>query len=123
MTAETTKKPGNGVLEAYWEQGWEGRIEYCFFPDSAKQQTSRGPQFIKEGQYLRIFAPDGAILWSGKIRFKYRKKWLFFYQRHELPNEIWHDLTQKGVPYKDWIAWFWNGLRAELLCDEPAPVK
>ena len=110
----TTKRCGNGRLMAYWEQGWEGRIEYGFEPDM--RDASAGPCFIRNGDYLRIFSPDACVLWEGDVRLVPRRRWLLIRQQHDLGNDVWHDLTQAGVAYKDWIFWFWNGLRAEIVC-------
>ena len=108
-----TKRCGNGRLMAYWEQGWEGRIEYGFEPDM--RDASAGPYFIQNGDYLRIFSSDACVLWEGSVRFVPRRKWLFMLQHHDLDNGSWNGSTQAGVAYKDWISWFWNGLRAELV--------
>jgi len=51
-----------GKLEAYWEQGWEGRIAFAFQADRATM-----PYFLKNGDQLTIYAEDGTAVWSGTI--------------------------------------------------------
>ena len=113
----TEGKIVHGRLLGYWEQGMEGRIDYCLEPDRPEDRVDgKWPIPIENGQFLRIFDHDGRVLWAGEIKLKSRRHWLFFYQQHDLPNDIWNDFTQSGVPYKKWIAWFWQKppLRAEL---------
>lgn len=88
-----------GHLEAYWEQGWEGRIEFFFVPDDGQR-----PLPIQAGDHLTIFNEDGTVLWSGQIEWV-RKNW---WQRHQLDNDVWSWHKQKGVKYADWIGWFWH---------------
>ncbi len=52
----------NGTLLAYYEQGWDGRIEFFFQPDDATEFIP-----LQNGQYLTLFDEDGKTLWSGKI--------------------------------------------------------
>ena len=106
-----------GVLEGYWEQGMEGRIEYAFLPDDpAERFEGKWPILIADGQYLKIYKDEENILWEGEIKLVARRRGLFFPEKHDLPNDIWSDFKQKGVPYKNWIAWFWQKppYRAEL---------
>ncbi len=113
----TEGKIVHGRLIGYWEQGMEGRIDYCLDPDRPEDRVDgKWPIPIENGQFLRIFDHDGRLLWAGEIKLKPRRRWLFFTQRHNLPNGVWNDFTQSGVPYKKWIAWFWQDppLRAEL---------
>ncbi len=110
-----TQKRLTGQLEAYWEQGMEGRIEYAFYPDDpALREAGTLPIWLKNGHFLRIFDGDD-VLWEGEIQFVSRRGW-FRDEQHDLPNGIWHDAKQKGVSYAQWIAWFWQKppLRAEL---------
>ena len=101
----------NGHLEAYWEQGWEGRIEYCFFDIDRKELL-----FLKNGDRLTIYAEGDSILWSGEIHFV-RRGWC---DRHQLDAGIWSDSKQKGVSYKNWMAWFWHkpSLKGDLNIKE-----
>lgn len=57
-----------GLLEAYWEQGWEGRVEYALFVEELGS-----PFFLATGQRLTIHAGDGSVLWSGVVRLVRRK--------------------------------------------------
>ncbi len=117
MEKETKRKTIHGRLSGYWEQGMEGRIDYTLEPDDPKDRVDgKWPIPIQNGQFLRIFDENGRVLWAGEIKLKSRRRWLFFYEKHDLPNDIWNDWTQKGVPYKTWIGWFWQrpSLRAEL---------
>ncbi len=112
--------PGNGKLDAYWEQGWEGRVAYSFLPDRTAPPIA--PRFLENGDLLRIYSPDNSVLWEGTVRLVPRRKWLFFRQKHDLDNDIWNGSTQAGVPYRDWIRWFWKGYRAELSAPGAAPA-
>lgn len=87
----------DGLLEAYWEQGWEGRIEYALFIEGQS-----APLFLVNGQRLTIHAEDGSVLWSGVVRLV-RRKWR---EQHNLPSGIWSYEKQAGVSYALWIAWF-----------------
>lgn len=100
----------HGYLEAYWEQGWEGRIEYAL---SFERQSA--PFFLANGQHLTIYAPDDAILWQGRLHFVGRGR-----EQHTLPTGIWADVKQESVPYGRWIAWFLErpALRATVVEDE-----
>lgn len=104
-----------GCLEAYWEQGWEGRIEWAFAPDRALHPDAPLVIFLENGQQLTVFAPTGQPLWSGSIKLRPRRFW----DRHSLKADIWSWTTQRGVRYADWIGWFWRvpelGLRAALV--------
>lgn len=97
----------HGCLEAYWEQGWEGRIEYSLAVDGWSH-----PFILVDGQYLTIFAPDGAVLWQGWLHFVGRGR-----ERHRLPTGIWAYTKQKGLSYGQWMAWFLHQppLRATVL--------
>ncbi|MCB0932124.1 MAG: hypothetical protein KDB71_09530 [Mycobacterium sp.] len=101
----------NGELEAYWEQGWEGRVEFAFQFDG-----NATPFFLSNGQRLTIFDADGSVLWSGEIRFVKRR----FFDKHQLDADIWAYVKQKGVSYADWMDWFWRKppLKAKLEFDQ-----
>jgi len=102
----------HGQLEAYWEQGWEGRIEYALAITGGD-----APFFLCTGQYLTIYTADDHILWQGRLHFVSRGR-----ERHKLNFGIWADAKQQGVPYARWIAWFVQQppLRAMVIDDEPA---
>ena len=108
----------HGLLEGYWEQGWEGRIEYSLFIEGLGH-----PFFLESGDRLTIFNEDGSVLWSGTLRFAARKP----RENHNMPNEIWADTKQAGVPYAQWIEWFWRKppLKAtyEVVEDKTMEVK
>lgn len=100
-----------GELLAYWEQGWEGRIEFAFhFEGNLK------PFFLENGQILTIYNTDGNILWTGKIQYVKRG----FFDHHKLKADIWAYTKQKGVSYADWMDWFWRkpALKAKLEIEE-----
>ena len=95
-----------GKLEAYWEQGWEGRIAFAFQADGATM-----PYFLKNGDQLTIYAEDGTAVWSGTIQWVRRRFW----ERHQLDAGIWATHKQRGVTYGQWgvtygqwLAWFWQ---------------
>lgn len=88
-----------GELVAYWEQGWEGRIEFVFQADA-----SNTPYFLKNGDRLTILDEAGTILWSGQIRWVPVRFW----DRYRNTESIWSYQKQKGVAYGQWLAWFWR---------------
>lgn len=96
-----------GEIVAYWEQGWEGRIEFAF------QSSDAELTFLKNGDRLTIFSPEGVILWTGTIHLVPRRCW----DRHQLTVSIWSDRKQKGVAYGQWMDWFWRQppLSAQLI--------
>ncbi len=88
-----------GELVAYWEQGWEGRIEFAFQADGSTM-----PIFLKNGDRLTILDENDTILWSGKIHWVRRRFW----DRHQLDAGIWSYQKQKGFSYGQWLDWFWR---------------
>lgn len=98
-----------GTLEAYWEQGWEGRIEYAFAPDVRLPH----PLFLAQGDHLTIWSAQGAVLWQGDIDFVSVRWWD---RRPPDPIQVWAYTKQRGVRYADWLLWFWQRppLRAML---------
>ena len=102
----------HGELEAYWEQGWEGRVEYALHVEGTK-----GPFFLANGQHLTIYMMITTILWSGRIKFVKRNNW---FDKHKLDAGIWSWVKQKGVSYADWMDWFWRKppLKAKLIIEE-----
>jgi hypothetical protein len=104
----------HGYLEAYWEQGWEGRIEYAL-----GMEGRPAPLFLADGQHLTIYAPDDTILWQGRLRFVGRGR-----ERHNLPTGVWADGKQEEVPYDRWLGWFLHEppLRAAMM-DEPTAAE
>ena len=86
----------SGVLEAYWEQGWEGFIGY-----SVQIEGQPGPSFLQNGDYLTIYAADGHILWEGTIELVSRRN-----EQHSLHMGIWADTKQAGLTYDQWVRWF-----------------
>lgn len=106
-----------GHLLAWWEQGMEGGILYAFEPDAPPTaEKPPYPIFLQNGHFLRIFDPSGTPLWQGTIQLVSRRRWGLFLEKHELPQPIWNNSKQKGLPYRVWISWFWQDppLRAEL---------
>ena len=97
----------DGKIFAYWEQGMEGRIEFAFQPVDSDR-----PIFLESGQYLTIYGENGEVIWSGHINLVRRRFW----DRHNLQEPIWSYQKQKGVPYKQWLEWFWRkpSLKARL---------
>ncbi|HKJ38327.1 MAG TPA: hypothetical protein VJ972_06100 [Anaerolineales bacterium] len=101
----------NGELEAYWEQGMEGRIDFAFTFEGNKQ-----PFFLQNGHHLTVYQLDETILWEGRIQFVKRG----FFDKHRLKTDIWSDAKQKGVSYADWMDWFWRKppLKAKLIVEK-----
>lgn len=102
----------HGELEAYWEQGWEGRIEYAL-----QFEGNQKPFFLENGQHLTIYNENGDIVWSGKLKLVRRNNW---FDKHQLDANIWSWTKQKGVSYAEWMAWFWHKppLKAKLIIEE-----
>ena len=101
-----------GELEAYWEQGWEGRIDFAF-----QFSGNQEPFILQNGQQLTIYDTNEKVLWSGKIQLVKRNMW---WDNHKLDAEIWSWVKQKGVSYADWMDWFWRKppLKAKLEMEE-----
>lgn len=104
----------SGELEAYWEQGWEGRIDFAF-----QFEGNEAPFILQNGHQLTIYDTDEKILWSGKIQLVKRSTW---WDNHKLDAGIWSYVKQKGVSYADWMDWFWRKppLKAKLEIEESA---
>jgi len=83
----------NGKLEAYYEQGWEGRIEFAF-----QFEGNQIPFFLENGQHLTIYRENGDVLWFGTIKFVRKNNW---FDKHKLGTNIWSWTKQKGVSYAD----------------------
>ena len=100
-----------GHLEAWWEQGMEGRIEYALAVKDINH-----PIFLENGQRLIIFAPDGRELWSGRLHFVARKH----REKHNLDSGIYAYTKQYGVSYAQWMDWFNHKppLEAQVLIPE-----
>ena len=100
-----------GHLEANWEQGWEGRIDFAFQPDDSPH-----PIFLQSGHCLTILNADGTTLWSGTIQFVARGG----RDNHNLDAGIWAYEKQKDVTYAQWMDWFWRKppLKATLEIEE-----
>ena len=94
----------NGTLLAYYEQGWDGRIEFFFQPDDSQEFIP-----LQNGQQLTLFDEDGKTLWSGKIELV--KRGLFDTHKY-----VWSKSKQKGVSYTQWLTWYWTlpPLQAQL---------
>jgi hypothetical protein len=106
---QPVKKPvkQKGFVFAYFEQGWEGRIEYAFH-DNVDNSFS----FLENGDVLTLFNQEGVVLFQDEINYKARRFWDF----HPLEVGIWSLKKQKGVSYGKWIQWFWQkpNIKAEL---------
>lgn len=102
----------DGRLEAYWEQGWEGRIDFAFLADGADF-----PHLLGQGDRLAILDDQGGTLWDGRIHFLPLRWW----DRRPKDIDVWSHVKQKGVPYAQWMAWFWRTrpLRARLWAAPP----
>ena len=98
----------HGKLEAYWEQGWEGRIDFAFQPDDSPH-----PIFLQNGHRLTILDADGETLWSGRIQFVARGG----RENHNLDAGIWAYEKQKGVTYAQWMDWFWRKPPLEAILE------
>ena len=101
----------NGVLEAYYESGWDGQIAFAF-----QFEGNKTPFFLTNGQILTIYDNEGKMLWHGKIQFVKRE----IFDNHKLKANIWSDTKQKHVAYGDWLDWFWRQppLKARLELSE-----
>ena len=77
----------------------EGRIEFAFHMEGLAH-----PIFIENGQHLTIYGENDEVVWSGCIKLIKRRFW----NKHNLDAPIWSYSKQKGVPYKQWMEWFWR---------------
>ncbi len=114
----------DGYLEPYWEQGMEGRIAFMFLADNDLPPYGQREAliYLENGQELTIFGEDGAILWSGLINFVPRRR----REKHKLKAQIWSVERQEGVPYWQWMEWFWHEPRLRAVLDptiHPIPKK
>ncbi len=102
-----------GVLEAYYEQGYEGRIEYALWPDNHVELKSNFPLLLDSGDDLKIFDVNNNLLWQGTLNFVPRRYWLDCPKKNIL---IYAETKQNGVNYADWLSWFYYSppLKAEL---------
>ena len=98
-----------GELETYFEQGYEGHLEYTFVPEVNPQAVNGGRgYFLKSGDFLRILDVSGEPIWEGELQLiPSRISTLFFRDRHRLDYDVWCPRKQKGVSYADWVDWFW----------------
>lgn len=105
-----------GHIEGYWEQGWEGRIEYVFVAEEGNNIREK-TIFLSKGHYLRIYNEEGKIIWEGGIELVGKSWWESF---KESKLSIWSESKQKGVSYEQWIEWFWQKtpLKAEMVINE-----
>ena len=101
----------DGTLEAYSEQGWEGRIEFAF-----RAVNIDVPLFLQNGYSLTIYNIDGAELWSGRVQLVARKIW----DNHRIKASVWSPIKQKGVSYAQWMDSYWRDppLKAILEVEE-----
>lgn len=108
-----TLKKYERVLDAYWEQGWEGRIEYAL----AVEGLDRPFFFLENGQRLTLYAEDGSVLWSGVLCFVRRRWW----DRRRPPSGVWSEVKPVGVSYARWMEWFAHQppLRAPVEVEAP----
>ncbi len=100
-----------GYIFAYFEQGWEGRIDFAFH--SEEQQTFI---ILETGDKLTLFNKDNAIVFQDELKFVKRRCW----DKHNLNADIWSFVKQSGIPYAKWMQWFWQkpNLSAELIKSE-----
>lgn len=112
---EKREKVIKGQIEGYWEQGWEGRIEYVFVAEEGS--SIREPIILSKGHYLTIYSQEGKIIWEGEIELVGKSWWESF---KESKLNVWSESKQKGVGYEEWIGWFWQKppLKAELVIKE-----
>ncbi len=98
----------SGYIFAYFEQGWEGRIDYAFAADNSKTFL-----LLNTGDKLTVYNRDDSLLFKGEIKFRKRRFW----HNHNLDVDIWSYVKQKSVSYEKWMSWFWHKphLRAKLI--------
>lgn len=103
-----------GHIEGYWEQGWEGRIEYVFIPEGGNdREEMEAVIFLSKGHCLTIYEKEGEVLWRGEIELVGRSWWE---RLKGSKHNVWSESKQKGVSYEEWVDWFWQKapLKAEL---------
>lgn len=82
-----------GVLHAYWEQGWEG-----YFVPAVDLGTGH-PFLLYDGDRLEVFDPQGDLLWSGDYRLRKKRFW----ERYKMPGSMWNGQVPKGLSYSAWM--------------------
>ena len=105
----------HGWISTFWEQGME-EMPWLIFQDEQfvgpqpGSWSREGIHQLYHGDKLTIYAPDGAVLWSDRLRTR-RKG--FFGKLHAGA----HDWFPLEVGPETWNAWFNTQppLRAELM--------
>ena len=98
----------DGWISTFWEQGME-ESAWLIFQDErfaqGNQWSRQGMHQLGPGDQLTIFAPDGDVLWHGRLQWR-RQGWF--------GPKTW---GPKEVGEKQWQHWFELSppLRARLL--------
>jgi hypothetical protein len=110
--SDTPVKKCEGYLMGYWEQGWEGRIDFTLPIEGIDH-----PFPLERGQRLTTYAEDGKVLWSGVLCFVKRRWW----DQPKLPYGVWSDVKPVGVSYARWMEWSAHKppLKATVQIEEP----
>jgi len=107
----------HGKLHLHSETGTEGgwwaiQDERFIQPPTADWPHERwsydGLHYLRDGDHLKIFSPDGSVYWEGEINLK----------PHPVFTEeafgFWIHADQNGIDRKVWATPFFKEYRAEL---------
>lgn len=103
-----------GNLELYYETGFEG-THACILHDDRgiidnKYHSLEWSVWFKDGDYLTVFDKDNSILWKSEL--VNNKKLI-------LEHKCIIDYIPMGVDLKEWIRWFKEELKAEVITPNP----
>jgi hypothetical protein len=68
-----------------------------------------GLMVLKDGDHLKIFAPDGSIYWEGYIQLKHYPVFT------EDANNFWIHADQSGIDRQFWATPFFKAYKGELV--------
>ncbi|MBI3632261.1 MAG: hypothetical protein HY225_02335 [Candidatus Vogelbacteria bacterium] len=108
-----------GKLTEYQDQGGEGAIDWCLFiPELHGKSDCLQP--VQRGDRLKIFEKDGRVIFDGIVEPDFESVYEFARENWAKMNmdpkkfpgvSTW---TQKGLHFRDWSKFFFDGLKAEL---------
>ncbi len=122
-----TEKVIRGPLHLYSETGTEGgwwaiQDEHFITPPTEEWPHEHwsydGLHYLRDGDHLKIFAPDGSIYWEGEVKFK---TYPVFTESVPVRDEstgahlgLWIHADQEGIDRKFWATPFIKGWNGEL---------
>jgi hypothetical protein len=106
----------NGCLDAFFETGTEGVI-WSICDDTKSGYESL--VMINEGDYIKVYTPEGAIYWEGLVVYDTWSNWRNYPLNSSSGQQtscgMWVHWLQINTNSEDWGNMFFNGLRAEVI--------